>query len=160
MLRHKLCHELGGSFGLPHSPSYYTVVLPYAMAYTAPAAPATMARIAKAMRAPDAAAGVHDLVSTFGGQTSLVELGRVCAGFDDYARADTPRDRNVEIERVTIVGRDLKPVEPHNLHRLGSLEPRYDLVADADVVGRALRLPRNGTSSRNGKCDRTQLRRY
>jgi hypothetical protein len=283
------------------------VVLPYAMAYTAPAAPAAMARIAEAMRVPDAVAGVHDLVSTFGGPTSLAELGFDRADIDrdaelatakpyrnlrevtrdgvsalledaygdqrpgggtrfsrieldqltrtilascdatpdprldelmtgtvmtlkrrdgsavggapgrlpyDYARAAAPPDRKVEIERVAIVGRDLKPVEhatdrtdygraalrgagtgarsgallgrvfglfswldpllgdlrltcrgvivgvivgvlvglamsashvaPHNFHSTGSLEPRHDLVADADVADRALRLLRNG----------------
>ena len=41
---------------MPYAPTH-TVVLPYAMAYTAPAAPAAMARIAEAMRVPDAAAG-------------------------------------------------------------------------------------------------------
>jgi alcohol dehydrogenase class IV len=139
MLRHKLCHELGGSFGLPHAPTH-TVVLPYAMAYTAPAAPAALARIAKAMRAPDAAAGVHDLVSTFGGQTSLAELGGVTASFDDYARAEAPPDRN---ERVAIVGRDLKPAE-HVTDRADYGWAAHDLVADADVADRPLRLLRNG----------------
>ena len=38
-LHHKLCHTLGGTFGLPHAATH-TVVLPHAMAYNAPAAPA------------------------------------------------------------------------------------------------------------------------
>ena len=37
-LHHKLCHTLGGSFGLPHA-ELHTVVLPHALAYNAPAAP-------------------------------------------------------------------------------------------------------------------------
>ena len=68
-----------------------TVVLPYAMAYTAPAAPAAMARIAKAIRVSDAAAGVPDLVSTVGGPTSLAELGFDRAGIDRIAGLTTAK---------------------------------------------------------------------
>jgi maleylacetate reductase len=67
------------------------VVLPYAMAYTAPAAPAAMARIAEAMRVRDAAAGVHDLMSTFGGPTSLAELGFDRADIDRVAELATAK---------------------------------------------------------------------
>ena len=42
-LHHKLCHVLGGTFGLPHAETH-TVVLPYALAYNAPAAPEAMTR--------------------------------------------------------------------------------------------------------------------
>ncbi|ANS32255.1 Maleylacetate reductase 2 (plasmid) [Rhodococcus opacus] len=38
-LHHKLCHVLGGLLDLPHSP-LHTVLLPYAVAHMAPAAPA------------------------------------------------------------------------------------------------------------------------
>ncbi|MEV6025367.1 maleylacetate reductase and hydroxyquinol 1,2-dioxygenase domain-containing protein [Streptomyces sp. NPDC052036] len=73
-LHHKLCHTLGGSFGLPHAQTH-TVILPYAMAYNAAAAPDAMRRIAEALGVPDAPAGVHDLVASLGGPTSLRELG-------------------------------------------------------------------------------------
>jgi maleylacetate reductase len=49
-LHHKLCHVLGGSFGLPHAETH-AVVLPHAVAYNAPAAP-------HAMRAAAAALGI------------------------------------------------------------------------------------------------------
>ena len=49
-LHHKLCHTLGGAFNLPHAATH-TVVLPYAMAYNAPAAPRAMSLIAEAMDA-------------------------------------------------------------------------------------------------------------
>ena len=45
------------------------------MAYNAPAAPATMQRIADAMGVTDAATGVYDLVADLGGPRSLGELG-------------------------------------------------------------------------------------
>ena len=37
-LHHKLCHVIGGAFDLPHADTH-TVILPYAMAYNAKAAP-------------------------------------------------------------------------------------------------------------------------
>jgi alcohol dehydrogenase class IV/protocatechuate 3,4-dioxygenase beta subunit len=73
-LHHKLCHTLGGSFGLPHAETH-TVVLPHAMAYNAPAAPEAMTRVARALGVDDAAAGVYDLISSLGGPTSLAQLG-------------------------------------------------------------------------------------
>ncbi|WP_338479519.1 maleylacetate reductase [Rhodococcus sp. DN22] len=73
-LHHKLCHTLGGSFGLPHAPTH-TVVLPHAMAFNAPAVPDVMSRIATTLGASDAATGVFDLVTACGGPTTLQELG-------------------------------------------------------------------------------------
>lgn len=82
-LHHKLCHTLGGTFGLPHSETH-TVLLPHAMAYNAPAAPEAFATIARALGVPDAPAGVFDLVAGLSGPTSLRELGMAEA---DLARA-------------------------------------------------------------------------
>ncbi len=73
-LHHKLCHTLGGTFGLPHAETH-TVVLPHAMAYNAPDAPEAMRRIAEALGVSDAPTGVYDLVASLNGPTSLAELG-------------------------------------------------------------------------------------
>ncbi|MFE5874958.1 maleylacetate reductase [Rhodococcus sp. NPDC056506] len=73
-LHHKLCHTLGGSFGLPHAPTH-TVVLTHAMAFNGPAVPEVMSRIATALGVSDAASGVFDLVTASGGPTSLREVG-------------------------------------------------------------------------------------
>jgi alcohol dehydrogenase class IV len=73
-MHHKLCHVLGGSFGLPHAETH-TVLLPHVMAYNAPAAPAAMRRVAAALGVADAPTGVHDLIAALGGPTSLEELG-------------------------------------------------------------------------------------
>ncbi|MEV4143486.1 maleylacetate reductase [Amycolatopsis sp. NPDC049691] len=73
-LHHKLCHVLGGSFGLPHA-STHTVVLPHVMSYNAPAVPEVMARIARALGAPDAPSGVFGLIERVDGPTSLRALG-------------------------------------------------------------------------------------
>ncbi|MEV7990896.1 maleylacetate reductase and hydroxyquinol 1,2-dioxygenase domain-containing protein [Streptomyces sp. NPDC086077] len=72
-LHHKLCHTLGGSFGLPHAETH-TVILPHAMAFNAPAAPDAMRRIARALDVPDAPSGVYDLITSLGGPTSLRDL--------------------------------------------------------------------------------------
>lgn len=73
-LHHKLCHTLGGSFGLPHA-ELHTVVLPQALAYNAPAAPEAMRRIATALQASAAPSGVFDLAARHGAATSLRALG-------------------------------------------------------------------------------------
>jgi maleylacetate reductase len=73
-LHHKLCHTLGGSFGLPHSETH-TVVLPHVMAYNAPATTGVMRRIADALHVRDAPTGIYDLISSLGGPTSLRGLG-------------------------------------------------------------------------------------
>jgi alcohol dehydrogenase class IV/protocatechuate 3,4-dioxygenase beta subunit len=81
-LHHKLCHTLGGSFGLPHAETH-TVILPHAMAYNAPAAEDAMSRIAEVLGVDDAPTGVFDLIASLHGPTSLQELG--------MAEADLPR---------------------------------------------------------------------
>ncbi|WHT22357.1 maleylacetate reductase [Crossiella sp. CA-258035] len=81
-LHHKLCHTLGGAFDLPHAETH-TVLLPHAMAYNAPAAPAAMSQVAEALGVTDAPRGVHELVVRLGGPTSLRELG--------LAESDLPR---------------------------------------------------------------------
>lgn len=83
-LHHKLCHTLGGAFGLPHAETH-TVVLPHAMAYNAPAAPEAMDRIARALGVPDAPTGVFDLIRRVGGPTSLRDLGMAESDIDRAA---------------------------------------------------------------------------
>jgi alcohol dehydrogenase class IV len=73
-LHHKLCHVLGGSFGLPHAETH-AVVLPHATAYNAAHAPDAMVRIARALDATDAAMGLHDLAKRLGAPTALRDLG-------------------------------------------------------------------------------------
>src|SRR5262245_46799074 len=58
-LHHKLCHTLGGTWNLPHAETH-TIVLPHAVAYNAAAAPAAMARAARAIGAAHAAPGLYD----------------------------------------------------------------------------------------------------
>ncbi|WP_250027282.1 maleylacetate reductase and hydroxyquinol 1,2-dioxygenase domain-containing protein [Paractinoplanes maris] len=78
---HKLCHVLGGSFGLPHAETH-AVLLPHVMAYRAGSAPEAMRRVAAALGATDAPAAVFDLATRLGAPGSLAELG--------LAEADLP----------------------------------------------------------------------
>lgn len=89
-LHHKLCHTLGGSFNLPHAETH-TIVLPYAVAYNAPAAPDAMARICRALGCDDAATGLYDLGRAVGAPSALSELG---FSVEDVERATEIATRN------------------------------------------------------------------
>jgi maleylacetate reductase len=73
-LHHKLCHVLGGTFGLPHSETH-TVVLPYALAYNAPVVPDAVAAVARALDADEAPTALWQLAGSLGAPRSLAELG-------------------------------------------------------------------------------------
>ncbi|MFJ3306304.1 maleylacetate reductase and hydroxyquinol 1,2-dioxygenase domain-containing protein [Streptomyces sp. NPDC086549] len=102
-LHHKLCHTLGGSFDLPHAETH-TVVLPHAMAYNASAVPDVMRRIADALGVADAPSGVHDLVASLGGPTSLRDLGMPESGLARAAELATatpyPNPRELTTEGI------------------------------------------------------------
>ena len=73
-LHHKLCHVLGGTFNLPHAETH-TVVLPYAVAYNASAAPDAITKVARAIHAENAAAGLYALSASMGAPTALSQIG-------------------------------------------------------------------------------------
>jgi maleylacetate reductase len=78
-LHHKLCHVLGGSFGLPHAETH-AIVLPHAVAYNAAAAPDAMAAAACALGGDDDVAAAlyalaRDVLTAADAPTSLRELG-------------------------------------------------------------------------------------
>jgi maleylacetate reductase len=72
-LHHKLAHILGGSFGLAHAETH-AALLPWVMAYNAPAAGVAMAGIARALGSEDAVRGMMALTRTLGTPT-LADLG-------------------------------------------------------------------------------------
>jgi alcohol dehydrogenase class IV len=80
-LHHKLCHVLGGSFNLPHAETH-AVVLPYALAYNAPAMPDIMIRL-ESVLGPDPALALHRLAAAVGAPSSLRDLGMPESGIDD-----------------------------------------------------------------------------
>ncbi|MFI2205581.1 maleylacetate reductase [Streptomyces sp. NPDC020192] len=87
-LHHKLCHVLGGTFGVPHAETH-TVLLPYVLAYNAPTVPQAMAALNAALDTQDAPRALRDLAVGLGAPRSLAELGL------------TEGDLTVVAERVT-----------------------------------------------------------
>ncbi len=80
-LHHKLCHVLGGAFDLPHAETH-AIVLPYATAYNAPAAPDAMRTIAGALGAADAASGLYALARSLKIPLALKDIGMPEDGID------------------------------------------------------------------------------
>lgn len=83
-LHHKLCHVLGGSFGLPHAATH-TVVLPHAVAYNESAVRDALRPVADLLGAPTAAAGLYALEQRLDAPLTLRELGMPEAGLDRAA---------------------------------------------------------------------------
>jgi maleylacetate reductase len=81
-LHHKLCHVLGGSLDLPHSPTH-AVVLPHVLAYNASVAPAAKTALAELLAADDPALALWELSGRLGAPRALSELG--------MSEADIPR---------------------------------------------------------------------
>jgi maleylacetate reductase len=84
-LHHKLCHVLGGAFGLPHAETH-TVILPHAVAYNSAGAPAAIGRVARALGADQAAQALFDLAARNGAPTSLREIGMSGSDLDKAAQ--------------------------------------------------------------------------
>jgi alcohol dehydrogenase class IV len=81
-LHHKLCHVLGGAFGLPHAPTH-AVLLPYVARFNLEAAPDARMRLGHALGAKDPVEALFVLAAdTYPG--SLASLG---LGEDELARA-------------------------------------------------------------------------
>ena len=85
-VHHKLCHVLGGGFGLPHA-DVHTVILPHSTAYNREAVPASMRSIAGALgnQSGDAAACLYDLAIAIGAPTDLRDIGIPEDGLDGIA---------------------------------------------------------------------------
>jgi alcohol dehydrogenase class IV len=73
-IHHRICHVLGGLFGVAHGDAN-AVVLPHSAAFNEPAAPAALERVARALDARRAAPALYDLARSLGSPASLDELG-------------------------------------------------------------------------------------
>jgi alcohol dehydrogenase class IV len=85
-LHHKICHVLGGMFGLPHAETH-AVVLPHVLALNAPAVPQLDHRMAEVFGAPTALEGLLKLRDETDAPRSLRDLG---LGEDDVPKAVPP----------------------------------------------------------------------
>lgn len=83
-IHHKICHVLGGTFGLAHGDAN-AVVLPHVVAANAAAEPAVIADIAEVLGVPDAATGLYELAAAAGAPTSLAHLGMEAKDLDRVA---------------------------------------------------------------------------
>lgn len=73
-MHHKICHVLGGTFNLPHAQTHATV-LPYVLAFNAPAAPDAEARAAAAFGADSAIEGLQRLREVLAAPRALRDYG-------------------------------------------------------------------------------------
>lgn len=73
-LHHKICHVLGGTFGLVHG-EVNVVMLPHVVAFNAVGAPAAIGRVGTAVGSDDAAGALFDLAARAGAPTTLAALG-------------------------------------------------------------------------------------
>ena len=78
---HRICHVLGGAYGLPHA-STHSVVLPYVAALM----DAELGRVALALGADRASDGLRELASRIGAPTSLASIGMRAADVPEAAR--------------------------------------------------------------------------
>jgi maleylacetate reductase len=80
-LHHKLCHTLGGLFDLPHA-EMHTIILPHALAYNLPAAPAASAALARAVGSSPVPHALHELAIRLGAPIALKDIGMPERGID------------------------------------------------------------------------------
>ena len=73
-MHHKICHVLGGTWNMPHAQTHATV-LPYVLAFNAPAAPDAAARIAAAFGSDDAVQGLNKLRTSLDAPKALKDYG-------------------------------------------------------------------------------------
>ncbi|TVZ00050.1 maleylacetate reductase [Trebonia kvetii] len=73
-LHHKICHVLGGKYNLPHAQTHATV-LPYVLAFNAPAAPDAERRIAAAFGSASAIDGLVELKQELNAPHALADYG-------------------------------------------------------------------------------------
>lgn len=109
-MHHKICHTLGGAYGLSHA-EMHAVVLPYVVAFNEAAAPEAAARVKQALgeRATGSAArGLYELRKAVGVVDSLAELG--------MSESDVPEAARLAIGAIP--SSNPRPVEVADLERV------------------------------------------
>jgi len=85
-LHHRLCHLLGGAFGLPHAETH-TILLPHVVAYNAPEIPDALARMGRALDAAYPADALYDLARSLGAPSALKDIGMPKASIEPVVEA-------------------------------------------------------------------------
>jgi maleylacetate reductase len=88
-LHHKICHVLGGKYNLPHAQTHATV-LPYVLAFNAPAAPGAERRIAAAFGTTAALDGLVALKRELNAPRALADYGFTEDSIAEAAEAILP----------------------------------------------------------------------
>ncbi len=83
-LHHKLCHTLGGAFGLPHADTH-AIVLPHALAFNAQAVPDQVQPICDIFGGDNAGLALHGFASRINAPLALKDLGLAEANLDRAA---------------------------------------------------------------------------
>ncbi|MFD1210874.1 maleylacetate reductase [Arthrobacter sp. GCM10027362] len=99
-IHHKICHVLGGTFNLPHAQTHATV-LPYVLAFNAPAAPEAGKRIAAAFGAGTALEGLQALRETLDAPRALADYGFTPGDIADAVRIALPAIPESNPRKVT-----------------------------------------------------------
>lgn len=102
-LHHKLCHTLGGAFGLPHAQTH-AILLPHALAYNLPFAPEALRTLARVFRQEDPARALEEFTRRLSLPRTLCELGMPETAIDRAAdlavRNPYPNPRALEREAI------------------------------------------------------------
>ena len=106
-MHHKICHVLGGTYNLPHAQTHATV-LAYVTAFNAPAAPAAAARIASALGATSALAGLDRLRADLDAPRALRDYGFERSSIPEAAGIILPaipasNPRRVELDDLEVL---------------------------------------------------------
>jgi alcohol dehydrogenase class IV len=102
-LHHKLCHTLGGTFGLPHAQTH-AILLPHALAYNLPFAPEALRTLARVFHQEDPARALEEFARRLSLPRALCELGMPESAVDRAAdlavRNPYPNPRALEREAI------------------------------------------------------------
>jgi maleylacetate reductase len=108
-LHHRICHVLGGTFGLPHGDAN-AVMLPHVARFNAEAAPDALGRVASALSHTDAVAALSELRAGLGAPSSLEQVGMDEHDMEEAARlsVDPPpaNPRPVDLDDVLAMLRE------------------------------------------------------
>jgi maleylacetate reductase len=116
-LHHKICHVLGGSFGLPHAETH-AIVLPHVVAYNSLAAKESLRELASVLGHDDAAEGLRQLARRVGAPVALRDIGMLRADIDaatDSVLARPPWNPRA-IEKSSLRGLLERAYEGGSLH--------------------------------------------
>ncbi|MBE9640146.1 maleylacetate reductase [Salipiger mangrovisoli] len=118
-LHHKLCHVLGGSFGLPHAETH-AILLPHSAGFNAAAATGQLAEAAQ-LFGGDLGGGLWDFAADIGAPLALADLG--------LAETDVPRAVEIALAKPYPNPRALTPAGLNDLLR-GALAGTRPVATD------------------------------